>query len=150
MSRPRVRVPLLPAPIRWGSVAVLAAAILYYSTVGTPPVPVDAGGGSPDAGAGGGGFAFTHAIGYAALAWSVAYALADVELGRWRKAALVVAVAGLFGATMELLQLGIDDRVFETSDLAANVLGAATVLAWYLLEPHLRLDPVGDDAGGSR
>lgn len=139
-----IPVPLVPFSARVGSVVLIAAGILYYSTVGMVSAPV--GGAGDGTGTGTAGLTVSHVLGYALLAWSLAYADADrpsPEAVAWRRAAFVIVATGSYGLLLEVVQLGFAQRVFAPVDVVSNLLGAATVLGWYVIEPHLKFIPIG-------
>ncbi|QSG05659.1 VanZ family protein [Halapricum desulfuricans] len=133
-----VRVPLLPTPIRWAAVLVVAGVVFYGSILAIPPetaldrarlaiVPLDK---------------WRHFLAYGALAYALAYATADWERRAGRLAALVVAATVLYGIGIELGQSLTPDRHFSVLDAYADVFGAALVLPWYLLSRRLEFVPL--------
>lgn len=133
-----IKLPVLPTSVRVGWVLVIALAISYYSTVGTVSGPIDGAGGS---GEGARMLNMHHFYAYAALAWSIAYADIDPsETGKksWRRITVIVLGVSLYGGILEIIQLGFDKRVFDLLDIASNVLGAATILGWYVIRPYLK------------
>jgi VanZ family protein len=134
----KVRVPLLPRWVRWSTVLVVAAAIVYLSILTAPPedpvvpqpdlIPLDK---------------WRHFLAYAAFGGSLAYATADWQWRRWTLVAVVLGTAVLFGVGIEVWQSFIPQRYFSLGDAYANALGGLLVLPWFLIRPHLTLTPVG-------
>jgi len=128
----RVRVPLLPAWLRWSAVVVLAAFISYVSVITVPPetvidrgkpdlVPLDK---------------WRHFVAYAVFGLSVAYATTDWEL---RARYLLVGVVGLtviYGVGIEVSQSFLPARYFSLGDAYANALGGILVKPYYLLREY--------------
>jgi len=130
--------PLLPNPVRWLGVVIVAAIIFYGSLVTVPETVVD------DAQP---GFAplhyWRHFVAYAALAGALAYATDHWALSRWKHAAVVIALAALYGLAMETGQAFVPHRTdFLITDVAMNTIGASCVLAWFVIRPYLNLTPV--------
>ncbi|MFW6018618.1 MAG: VanZ family protein [Halapricum sp.] len=135
-----VRVPLLPASIRWLAVVTVAAVIFYGSILAIPPetvldrarpfalIPIDK---------------WRHFLAYGAFAYALAYATADWDRNARSLAALVVAVTVLYGVGIEFGQSLTPNRYFSVLDAYANVLGAALVLPWYLLSRRVEFVPLG-------
>lgn len=140
-----IKIPLIDKRLRISAIVVIVVAILYYSTVGTPPGSV--------AGSGGGGnsgvnvlLATDHALAYALLAWSVAYAKATPPASDtvpWKEAVLIIGGVTVYGFSVELLQLWFPERFFDPVDIVSNAVGAVTVLGWYLLEPYMKFFEIG-------
>lgn len=140
--------PLFPRPLRWGVVVVAAALIAYWSLVTTPPSlsgwstaaepTTDRGAILPSVPPS----HERHALAYACLGSTLAYALADAESSTVRKAAIVFLAATGYGALMEVGQWFTPDRVAALGDAVANAVGAAGSLGWYVLERRVRFDPV--------
>lgn len=133
-------VPLLPRVARWGGVIVVAGIILYGSLLTVPETVVDEI--HPE-------FLpihyWRHMIAYLTFALALAYATDHWRLSRWRKAALVIAVAVLYGVAMEFGQSLLPYRSdFLLVDVVMNGIGASGVLAWYAVRPRLHLVPVGE------
>jgi len=151
-----LRLPLLPRPIRWGAVLTVAALIGYWSLITTPPtIPQTS-------------LAITttpetetpvktvtvplidfshpaqqrHALAYATLALTLAYAFTDYDLSTTNKAILVFALATGYGALMEFGQLFHPERVASLTDVAINALGVTLSLGWYAIEPYARFVPI--------
>lgn len=87
-----------------------------------------------------------HAIAYAALTLSLAYAVADREASIARKALVVFAVAMAYGIAMEFGQSFLPGRTTSLVDVAANAVGAGIALHWYALERRARFVPVREIA----
>jgi len=140
----RVPVPLVPAPVRWLGVAVVAAVIFHLSVLAVPPEqPIVAG--PPD-------FLpldkWRHFLAYAAFAGSLAYATAEWD---WRVRHLVLVIVGLtvgYGVGVEVIQAFLPARYFGLGDAYANAVGGLLVLPWFLLRPHLSFVAIPGDLGG--
>ena len=136
-----MQVPLYPRRTRVGLALAVAAAILVASVAPPPP-----GTGQP-AGPLGlvGADKWVHALAYATLAGTVAYA----ARARSRRAlAAAVLAAAAFGLLVEGLQLGLPARSFEVADAAVNAGGALLAAAgWRGLRVDRHLRPVDDEAG---
>lgn len=158
-----LRIPLLPRPIRWLPTVFVAGLICYGSILTTAPttVPIEALSGTVDAGR---ASAIApplegaihpsyrrHALAYATLTLSLAYAVADREASIVRKAVFVFAAAMAYGIAMEFGQSFRPERTTSLLDVAANATGAAAALHWYALERRARFVPVREiaRAGGS-
>ncbi|WP_411965370.1 VanZ family protein [Haloferax sp. YSMS24] len=102
-----------------------ALAVFVASVVPTPP-----GGLTPTGPFGVVGLdKWVHAVGYAVLGFGCASAL---QARQAREMGIAVAAAGLFGATIELVQALVPYRSFSLLDMGANVLGAFVgVVLWY-------------------
>lgn len=134
-----IRLPLLPHPVRWLPVGIVAGLICYWSLVTTPPslevasTPTElttsgyAGLAVPDSYA-------HHATAYAILTLTPAYGLADHQASSAARALLVFTVATGYGGVIEVAQLFQPDRVGSLVDVFVNAVGAATALSWYGLE----------------
>ncbi|MCU4926490.1 VanZ family protein [Halobacteria archaeon AArc-dxtr1] len=136
----RLPLPLLPTPVRWLGVAAVAGFILYASLITSPPeTAVDTA--QP-------AFAplsyWRHFVAYAALSGALAYAIDDWERRRWQQALLVIAVATLYGAGIEVAQYADPERHFDVLDILVNALGASTVLGWYAVRPSLEARSLGE------
>jgi len=132
-----VRVPLLPAWVRWVAVACVAGFIFYTSILTAPPtyvdpakpelVPLDK---------------WRHFLAYAAFGWTLAYATADWGFDRRAGIAFVLGVTIAYGVGIEAGQALVPDRYLSLDDAYANALGAILVAPWYLLRPHVAFEPV--------
>lgn len=135
----RVRVPLLPAVVRWAGVAAVAAFLFYVSVVTVPPeTVVDSG--RPAV------FEldkWRHVVGYAGLAGALSYATCDRPWSTRRTTAVVIGVVAVYGVGIELVQAPLPERYFSVGDAAANALGAALVIPWLLAVRHLEFVPAG-------
>lgn len=130
-----IRVPLLPASVRWSFVALVAGFVFYASILTVPPetavdtfrphlLPLDK---------------WRHLVAYAAVGGALAYATASWETDRWRLAAAVVAVTVCYGVGIEAGQALLPQRYFSLGDAYANALGSLVVVPWYLVRPRLEL-----------
>lgn len=138
----RPRIPLFPPVVRWLAVALVAGVVLFASV--TRP-----------AGVGGalGPFGvlgidkYLHALAYAALAGTLAYALADAPVER---VAVVVFLAAVgFGLGVELVQSALPYRTFSLRDAAANAVGATlAAVLWRTFSRRVRFRPVGRETDG--
>ena len=129
----RVRVPLVPAVLRWCGVAAVAGFLFYVSVLTVPPetavdtarpsaVPLDK---------------WRHFLGYAGLGGALAYATADWDLRpRWGILLVVGAVVG-YGIGIEGVQAFLPARYFSLGDAYANALGGVLVAPWFAIRPHL-------------
>lgn len=142
----RVVVPLVPWPLRWLAVFVVAGFIFHTSIITVPPeVAAQTFTGGNDVFALLAelvGFAqdkWRHFVAYGAVGYTLAYATADWEFDRWHRALGVVAVAALYGAGIEVGQSFLPYRHFSYGDMLANALGALLVLPWYLSRPYVDL-----------
>lgn len=124
----RVRFPLLPRPLRWFGVVVVAIVLVYFSLLTTTPTPP-----------GPGPFwdKKLHFAGYAALGLSLLYATAASQRSPTRRAALAIGAAVAYGVLIELLQGPLPERYFSYADMLANALGALLATAWFLVESRL-------------
>jgi VanZ family protein len=135
----RIRVPLLPAWIRWGAVVGLALFIFYASIVTTPPgtaidtrpeiVPLDK---------------WRHFLAYAALGNTLAYATTDWETDTRLMATSVIAVTVVYGIGIEFGQSYTPNRFFSIGDAYANALGGILVIPFYLLRSRLEFISVSE------
>lgn len=125
----RLTLPLLSRRRRWAAVFAVAAAILIGSVVRVPAAVSSA---TPwwDE--------LAHVAAYAVLAVTLAYATAGWRNSPYRRAAVVVGVAVGYGVLIELLQAPLPYRRFSLADAAVNVVGAAAVTLWFLLERRIR------------
>jgi VanZ family protein len=118
----------LPAWLRWSAVAFVAAGILYASLL-------DSTGGALSPMGPFGVFGmdkWLHALAYAALAGTLATALAP-----GRSPAVVAALAALlavgYGVGLEFAQAPLAERYFSVADMVADAVGAfLAVLVWRL------------------
>lgn len=125
----RLRVPLLPRPVRVAAVAAVALFLLYASVV-TPPSS-----GVPDRLLGVGVDKWLHVAAYAGLAGTLGYArlTPGSRLGR-RSLAVVFAATLAYGLGIELVQAFLPARAFALADVVANGVGAAAGAApWRFL-----------------
>lgn len=132
-----VRLPLLPAWLRWPGVVAVAAVIFYLSVVTVPPgdpvveppglIPLDK---------------WRHFVAYAAFAGSLAYATADWEWPTRRLALLVLGVTVVYGVGIEVWQAFVPARYFSPGDAYANALGAVLASPWYLVRSRLSFVPL--------
>ena len=135
----RVRIPLLPAWLRWSFVVVVAGFIFYTSILTTPPTTVDP-------------FRFRllpldkwrHLVAYFVLGGTVIYATTTWKQSVPRRALLVVGLAFAYGVGIEFGQSLIPNRYFSLGDAYANALGAVLVTPWYLVRRYVRFVPVRD------
>lgn len=104
-----------------------AVAVFVASVVPTPP-----GGLTPTGPFGVVGLdKWVHAVGYAALGFGGASAL---QARQAREIGVAVVAAGLFGATLELVQALVPYRAFSLLDMGANVFGAFVgALLWFVV-----------------
>ena len=137
--------PLLPRFLRYTAVAVVAAIIFYGSLVTVPETTID-------------DLRLTfiqpshwrHIVAYATLAYTLAYATDHWHLPRFKHAAIITAIAASYGITMELGQQFLPHRSpFLVTDVLVNTLGASLVLCWFLIRPHLAIQPVTVHVGGN-
>ena len=132
-----ISVPLLPRRLRWAGVFILAAFIFYTSLVTTPETLVDEGQPSLIE-----LNHWRHLVAYFTFACSLAYATDHWDLPRRHHAALVIALATLFGIVMEIAQAFLPHRSpFLVTDVLVNAIGASSVLLWFLLRPYIELTP---------
>ncbi len=134
-------VPLLSRRIRAGGALAVAVVLTAGSLVpGGESVPAS---GPLAVGAD----KWLHAVGYAALTVAVAYALVRVDDGRKRRPALATAGVALaaavtFGGAVELAQTAVPGRGFDSADLLANAVGAATAAGlWAAVARHVQFRP---------
>jgi VanZ family protein len=141
-----LRVPLLPAWLRWLGVVAVAAAIFYLSVLTVPPeqaivpgkpdlVPLDK---------------WRHFLAYAALGGALAYATVDWE---WRTrwiAIVVLAAVVVYGVGLELWQSLIPDRYFSVGDAYANALGGVLAMPLFALRDRVAVVSVGELVDGLR
>lgn len=131
----RLRFPLLPALLRWAGAIAVAAIIVYFSLLTTPPAkPVD-----PSIGA------FwdkkLHLVAYGTLGLSLIYATAARRGGHANRVPLSIGVAVVLGVSVELIQGPLPERYFSLADMLANALGALLASGWFLIETRLEYVP---------
>ena len=131
----RLRLPLVPRWLRWSLVVATLATLLVLSAVRPPGttgrtlgplgvVPLTA---------------WLHAIGYAGLAFVLAYALQTSPRPDWQILCVVFAFATAYGAGIELLQSTLAYRTSDGGDILVNAGGAAVaVTGWKLLVRRVR------------
>lgn len=127
-----LRVPLLPAWLRWAGVVAVAAVIFYLSVVSAPPadpvvdppdlIPLDK---------------WRHFLAYAGFGGSLAYATTDWEWSTRRLAVLVLGTTVVYGVGIEVWQAFVPARYFSLGDAYANALGAVLVSPWYLVRSRV-------------
>lgn len=132
----RLRVPLLPAAVRWALVVVLAGVIFYLSVLTVPPgepvvpkpqlLPLDK---------------WRHFLAYGALANGLAYATAGWDRPTRQHVAIVVGATVLYGLGIEGAQALTPYRYFSLFDAYANALGALFVVPWFLLRERVAFVP---------
>lgn len=132
-----IRLPLLPAWLRWTGVAAVAGVIFALSVVLAPPaepvieppslVPLDK---------------WRHFLAYAAFGATLAYATTDWQLSTRRLAALVLGVTVCYGVGIEFWQGFVPGRYASLGDAYANALGALLVSPWYLVRSRASFVPV--------
>ncbi len=133
----QVRVPLLPAWLRWSGVFALAAFIFYTSILTTPPGVVDPA--KPDLLP---LDKWRHFVAYAVFGGSLAYATTDWDVSRGRLALGVILITVVYGVGIEFGQSMIPERYFSVGDAYANALGGVLVVPYYLLWPYLSFTPL--------
>jgi VanZ family protein len=136
-ARMKLRLPLLPAWLRWAFVACVAGFIFYTSILTSPPtyvdparpelVPLDK---------------WRHFLAYAAFGGALAYASVDWSLGRRAAIVFVLGVTVAYGVGIEAWQATVPDRYLSVGDAYANALGAVLVAPWYLVRPYLNFEPI--------
>lgn len=134
----RVSFPLVPRPVRYAGVVVVAGVLFVTSLIdppamGSDPVPygplgvmlLDK---------------WIHALGYMAFAGVLLYALAGADP---RTLAVAVAIAVGYGLGIEIAQAFLSERSFDLADLAANAVGAVAAAAgWRTILLYVRLVPM--------
>lgn len=131
----RIRVPLLPASVRWAVVlgvagTIAVASVLRPASVGRALGPLGLVGADK----------WAHALGYAGLALALAYALQDWQVERTLAVVFLAAVA--FGLAMEGVQATIPYRSASLLDATANAVGATLAVAiWLALRRRVRFRP---------
>lgn len=135
----RVRVPLLPAIVRWSAVLGVAGFVFYVSVLTVPPetaidtvkpslIPLDK---------------WRHFLAYAGLGGTLAYAIVDWELDTRWAVLVVLGVVVTYGFGVELAQTFRPNRYFSLGDAYANALGGVLVLPWFWLRQWLTFVSVG-------
>lgn len=131
----RIRVPLLPASVRWAVVLAVAggivvASVLRPASVGRALGPLGLVGADK----------WAHALGYAGLALALAYALQDWQVERTLAVVFLAAVG--FGLAMEGVQATIPYRSASLLDATANAVGATLAVGvWLALRRRVRFRP---------
>lgn len=134
----RIPAPLLPRSIRWLGVFAVAAFIFYASVVTVPETLIDET--DPEIVP---LHLWRHVVAYFGLAGALAYATDHWKLDRSKKALFVIGIAALYGGCVEIAQAFVPHRTdFMIIDVAANTLGAAGVITWYLLRPYVDLKSI--------
>ena len=128
--------------IRWTVALAIAATVWYFSVFSAPPS-----GSSTEsllaalpAVLGFGPSQWRHVLAYAGLTYALAFAIRHWQYSRWQRAALVIVVASTYGLGIELVQSLTPDRVFDTTDILANTLGATLVIPWYVIASRVLPD----------
>lgn len=125
------QVPLLDRRLRWLAVVLIAGGILLASVI-RPDGVRDALGPLGIVGLD----KWLHALAYAALSITLAYAFAEWDATTAAIAVFVLAMA--FGLGIELVQAAVPYRDFSWLDLLANGIGAAVVaVAYRAVDAHL-------------
>ena len=131
----RLRLPLVPARLRWALVGAAALTVLCFSVVplpGTGPLATGPLGLLPLS-------LWAHALGYAGLAVLLAYALHTSPRPDWQVLLVVFLAATGYGIGMELVQLTVPGRTFDVADVLVNAAAAAlAVVGWRLLVRRVR------------
>jgi len=131
----RLRLPLVPRWLRWSLVVTVLATLLVFSVVrpsGTTGRALGPLGVFPLT-------AWLHAIGYAGLAFVLAYALQTSPRPDWQILCVVFAFATAYGTGIELIQSTLAYRTFDVGDILVNALGAAVAATgWKLLVRRVR------------
>jgi len=132
-----VRLPLLPAWIRWLGVATVAGVIFYLSVIAAPPanpiveppelIPLDK---------------WRHFLAYAAFGGSLAYATTDWGWSTRRQVIFVLGLTVLYSVGIEIWQSFVPGRYMSIGDAYANALGAVLVSPWYVLRSRLSFVPI--------
>lgn len=136
ISKPGVRHPLLPRPVRWAFVALVVITIFVGSVILVPPDPTP------------GIIPFwdnqLHFAAYASLALALAYGTGDAEERRSLVQILTLfLVTVAYGASIEAVQFLPPERHPSLADALANGIGAFAVFAWVWLESRFGYVPVG-------
>lgn len=126
-------IPLLPPWGRWLGVIAVAGVIFYFSIVIIPPEPSEPG-------------PFwdkkLHFAAYAGFALALAYATVPYRTMPYKRVTIVIGAAIAYGIGIELLQLGLVNRYFSSTDLIANTIGTLLVSIWFGVERWVRYIPV--------
>ena len=134
MASFRLRLPLVPRWVRWSLVVAVLVTLLVASVVRPPATPParDPFGLVPLS-------TWLHAIGYAGLAFVLAYALQTSPRPDWQILCVVFAFATAYGAGIEVIQSTLAYRTFAVGDILVNAGGAAVaVTGWKLLVRRVR------------
>lgn len=132
-----VRVPLASRPIRYGVVIAVAAFILVSSVVEPGTTTTESPFGVFEADK------WFHAVAYAALTATLAYAAAAPE--SHRNLVFVVCLAVAFGIAVELVQWPIPYRTASALDALADAVGASLLaLCWWWGRRFVRFVPIGE------
>ena len=121
-----LKIPLLPKSLRWGGVAVVAIAILYFSLITIPPDTPGTTGPLWDK--------QLHFAAYAGLTMATAYATANTKVGSKQRVALVFGGVFLYGIGIELGQGLAPDRYVSSLDVVANMFGILLGGVWFIVE----------------
>lgn len=119
-----IRVPVIPARIRWAAVLVVAGVVFATSILIPPPaqpviparpelIPLDK---------------WRHILGYTAFAGTLTYAVFDWDRPTRYLVFLVLSGTILYGFGIELWQSLIPQRYFSINDAYANALGSLVAL----------------------
>lgn len=135
MAGRTVHLPLVPRSVRWLLVGAVLATILVFSVVRPP--------GMDRLATGPFGVlplsTWLHGVGYAGLAFVLAYALQHSPRPDWQVLCFVFAFAAGYGVGMELIQSTLAYRTFDTGDILVNAVAAAlAVTGWKLLVQRVR------------
>lgn len=135
-----MKLPLLPATVRWLGVIVIAAFIFYSSLVTVPETVVDDA--QPY-------FIelnhWRHLVAYFTLASSLAYATVEWDVSRRKRVIFAIVLASGFGIAMEAGQAMVPHRSdFLISDATVNTIGASLVIIFYFVEPYIQWTPYSE------
>jgi VanZ family protein len=136
-----IRIPLVSKPIRYGAVVILALFILFLSVQQPGEATTQYYGPF-------GVFRrdkWSHAIGYAMLTATIAYAIvapvSSMPTERRRRLALTVCLVITFGICLELIQWIIPYRTASWLDAGANTVGSCLLAAfWWWIGTNIRFD----------
>ncbi|MFB6102274.1 MAG: VanZ family protein [Haloplanus sp.] len=134
-SRFRLRLPLVPRSVRWLLVGVALATILAFSVVPPPGArrPITGPLGVLPLST------WLHGVAYAGLAVVLAYALQTSSRPDWQVLVGVFVFATAYGVGIELVQLTLPHRAFDTADILVNATAAAlAVTGWKLVVRRVR------------